>query len=130
MRDIQNLRSVSTAWRRLPQSLYRDTVLEEMPWLWEAEELARSGTKVQWFGLWYQCTQADGGEGRPAKELDEVQGKGSSKTEARAGRPFVTFSCLFDHTGKRVNGLVNRKRIWKAAEVLTLKMREALMADG
>lgn len=134
MNDIQNLRSLSRAWRRISQSFYRDRILEEAPWLWELEGLAMDGRNVPWCTLWQRCNRAAGGQGHAADQPIESQyGKWfdrgyvrHAKIAADAGWPFVTFISFDNDHGQRINGLVNRKRVWKAAEDMVLMMHKAL----
>jgi len=45
-KDIANLRSVSRASRRLLVILFRRLLMEDMPWLWEADDMPAGSTKV------------------------------------------------------------------------------------
>ena len=43
-KDIANLRLATPAFRTLPNILFKRLVLEDMPWIWEAESLPTTGS--------------------------------------------------------------------------------------
>jgi hypothetical protein len=49
-KDIANLRLVTRAFRQLPTTLFRKLLLEDMPFLWEAYDLAIGSTN--WLKLY------------------------------------------------------------------------------
>lgn len=49
-KDIANLRLVTRACRQLPVILFRERLLEDMPWLWEARDLRKDQT--DWYNLY------------------------------------------------------------------------------
>lgn len=51
-KDIANLRLATRAVQQLPDILFRRLLLEDMPWMWEAEDLPRG--RVHWHKLY--CT--------------------------------------------------------------------------
>ncbi|PGH06212.1 hypothetical protein AJ79_06600 [Helicocarpus griseus UAMH5409] len=52
-RDITNLRLASRAYRQLPIVLFRRLTLEDMPWLWEVEDV--DAREVNWFDFYRQA---------------------------------------------------------------------------
>ena len=48
-KDIASLRLASRACRRIPSLLFRKLLLEEMPWMWEVEEIINGR-----FAFWHQ----------------------------------------------------------------------------
>ena len=59
-KDIANLRLTTRAVRQLPDILFRRLLLEDMPWMWEAEDMPRGSVdwhkfyctvKFGWLGL-------------------------------------------------------------------------------
>lgn len=75
-KDIANLRLTTRAVRQLPDILFRRLLLEDMPWMWEAEDVPL-GT-CQWYKLY--CTVKFGWVGlkglmnrkRIWKEVEEI----------------------------------------------------------
>lgn len=66
--DVASLRLASAAFRQLPQSYFHGLVLRNMPWIWEAQTLARSDT--DWHKLWCQLSSADGGSLQDEQERE------------------------------------------------------------
>lgn len=112
-KDVATLRLVSRIFRVMPQSFFRSLIRERMPWMWEIdEETNLLNDRLNWFQLWSRLSQVDGGRGRKSKGL-------SYKLE----KPELG-------NGARINGLVNRRRIWHEAEsileVLSMQSRRSL----
>ena len=49
-KDIPNLRHAAPSFRQLPRRLFRRLLLEDMPWLWEAQDLPVAET--DWYHLY------------------------------------------------------------------------------
>jgi hypothetical protein len=49
-KDVANLRLVTPAFRQLPTIFFRELILKELPWLFEARDLPVGTTN--WFKLW------------------------------------------------------------------------------
>lgn len=50
-KDIANLRLTTRAVRQLPDILFRRLLLEDMPWMWEAEDVPLGS--FQWYNLYF-----------------------------------------------------------------------------
>lgn len=101
-KEVAALRQVTRAYRVLPQRFFRDLVVNRMPWVWELHELKVEDNKVDWFELWSKLSRADGGIG-----------KGPDRKSFKLEKPE-------EGLGSRINGLVNRRRIWwDAADLLS-----------
>ena len=78
-KDIANLRLASATFRALPCTLFRRLLFEDMPWLWEAEDLPVGETdwhelycmtKHCWLGL-----KGLQNRKRIWKDIEEIMGK-------------------------------------------------------
>jgi hypothetical protein len=49
-KDIANLRLVTRAYKQLPVVLFRDRLLEDMPWLWEVNNLPTG--EYDWYRMY------------------------------------------------------------------------------
>ncbi|CCD47847.1 hypothetical protein BofuT4_P113510.1 [Botrytis cinerea T4] len=45
-KDIANLRLVSRAFRQLPQQLFRDLLVKELPWFWEIDQIQQRKMEI------------------------------------------------------------------------------------
>lgn len=106
-KDVAALRLVSRMFRVLPQKFFRKMICDRMPWIWEIDDALVSNDRIDWFKFWSRLSQADGGKGKGKKGLS------LKLEEPQLGR------------GARVNGLVNRRRIWFEAGQLLEKMDAA-----
>jgi len=100
-RDVTALRLSTRAYRTLPRTFFRTMIKERMPWIWEINELDVPYDQVDWFRLWYELDAADGGKG-----------------VGEDGRSFRLENNGIGGLGRRVNGLVNRRRVWQDARNL------------
>ena len=53
-KDIANLRLASKAFRPLPLSLFRKLLLQDMPWMWEIDEMPIA-RKMDWYDFYMKC---------------------------------------------------------------------------
>lgn len=108
-RDVANLRLTSKIFSQLPQSLFKELIRKEMPWVWEMDDL-QSGEKVKhgidWYLLWCKLASADGGN--CSDEADRSKGV----------QPAV------DRTELDIKGLRNRRMIWRDIDMVLDMMAE------
>ena len=109
-RDVSNLRLVTRAWNQLPQTFFRDLILEKMPWLWEVRNLRHR--QINWHWLWTTLSRSDGGK----TQLGEQERRSSTGLSFRAQ--------IDRDENRRIQGLVNRRRIWKDAGEVVEKIAE------
>ena len=52
-KDIANLRLASGAFQSLPMTLFRKLLLQDMPWMWEVDEIPVA--QKDWYDFYMKC---------------------------------------------------------------------------
>ena len=107
-KDIASLRLASRSFYHLPNTLWHDLILKEMPWIWEAWSDRpypfMACTTKQEIREHLQSGQDDFRKPRKVKQLDRLQ------------TDWYNLYRQIAQEWKNIQGLQNRERIWKSIE--------------
>ena len=128
--DVANLRLASRAWRQLPQSFFRDLISTRMPWIWELQSLPE-GSLANWYTLYMKMFRS-GARGIDKKRKNYQKYQDWNQIAERDGLyDFRSMERSTHGEDNRINGLLNRRRIWNdARNVLNYILQQADHTTG